>query len=205
MTRDISQSSAPENYKRCAPHRSPSDYAASTGAGASESVRAPTVARLTPLGKGREWSLTGMPAALHRKRQTTVASSSNDQYKIRKQDVDPEEARPFRTGNSLLGEGGYLGPKGRHELASLARTRGSWMLGICYSVCIYYYYYYYYYYLLTAIGLMPGGSVTKIGRTYKKWTYIARKQNIHLAKKQHISQNFTVQYKCNEQNIRYNK
>jgi hypothetical protein len=26
-----------------------------------------------------------------------------------------------------------------------------------------------YYYLLTAIGLMPGGSVTKIGRTYKKW------------------------------------
>jgi hypothetical protein len=30
--------------------------------------------------------------------------------------------------------------------------------------CIYYYYY------LTAIGLMPGGSVTKIGRTYKKWT-----------------------------------
>jgi hypothetical protein len=35
---------------------------------------------------------------------------------------------------------------------------------------------------------MPGGSVTKIGRTYKKWTYIARKQNIHLTKKQHISQ-----------------
>jgi hypothetical protein len=29
---------------------------------------------------------------------------------------------------------------------------------------------------LTAIGLMPGGSVTKIGCTYKKWTYIARKQ-----------------------------
>jgi hypothetical protein len=27
---------------------------------------------------------------------------------------------------------------------------------------------YYYYYLLTAIGLMPGGSVTKIGRTYNK-------------------------------------
>jgi hypothetical protein len=24
---------------------------------------------------------------------------------------------------------------------------------------------------------MPGGSVTKIGPTYKKWTYIARKQN----------------------------
>jgi hypothetical protein len=47
----------------------------------------------------------------------------------------------------------------------------------------------------------------------KKWTYIARKQNrhlttkqhIHLTKKQHISQNFTVQYKCNEQNTRYNK
>jgi hypothetical protein len=33
---------------------------------------------------------------------------------------------------------------------------------------------YYYYYLLTAIGLMPGGSVTKIGRKYKKWTYIAK-------------------------------
>jgi hypothetical protein len=61
-------------------------------------------------------------------------------------------------------------------------------------------------YLLTAIGLMPGGSVTKIGRTYKKWTYIERKQNIQLREKQHvqlikklhISQNFTVQYKCNE-------
>jgi hypothetical protein len=52
---------------------------------------------------------------------------------------------------------------------------------------------------------MPGGSVTKIGRTCKKWTYIARKQNIHLTKKQHISQNFTVQYKCKEQNIGYNK
>jgi hypothetical protein len=36
-------------------------------------------------------------------------------------------------------------------------------------------------------------------------TYIARKQNIHLTKKQHISQNFTVQYKCNEQNTRYKK
>jgi hypothetical protein len=45
---------------------------------------------------------------------------------------------------------------------------------------------FYYYYLLTAIGLMPGGSVTKIGRTNKKWTYIARKQNIHLTKKQHV-------------------
>jgi hypothetical protein len=63
----------------------------------------------------------------------------------------------------------------------------------------------YYYYLLTSIGLMPGGSVTKIGRTYKKWTYIARKQNIQLTKKQHISQNFTVQYKYNEQNTRYDK
>jgi uncharacterized protein YabE (DUF348 family) len=58
---------------------------------------------------------------------------------------------------------------------------------------------------------MPGGSVTKIGRTYKKWTYIARKQNIHLTKKQHVhltkkqhnSQHFTVQYKCNEQDTRY--
>jgi hypothetical protein len=30
---------------------------------------------------------------------------------------------------------------------------------------------------------MPGGSVTKIGRAYKKWTYIARKQNIHLKEK----------------------
>jgi hypothetical protein len=66
--------------------------------------------------------------------------------------------------------------------------------------------------LLTATGLMPGGSVTKIGRTYKKMDIIARKQNIrptkkqhvHLTKKQHISQNVTVQYKCNEQNTRYN-
>jgi hypothetical protein len=42
--------------------------------------------------------------------------------------------------------------------------------------------------LLTAIGLMPGGSVTKIGRTYKKWTYITRKQNIQvqLTTKQHV-------------------
>jgi Zn ribbon nucleic-acid-binding protein len=31
---------------------------------------------------------------------------------------------------------------------------------------------------------------------------IARKQNIQLTKNQHISQNFTVQYKCNEQNTR---
>jgi hypothetical protein len=31
---------------------------------------------------------------------------------------------------------------------------------------------------------MAGGSVTKIARTYKKWTYIARKQNIQLTKKQ---------------------
>jgi hypothetical protein len=31
--------------------------------------------------------------------------------------------------------------------------------------------------ILTAIGLMPGGSVTKIGPTYKKWTYIARKKH----------------------------
>jgi hypothetical protein len=56
----------------------------------------------------------------------------------------------------------------------------------------YYYYYYYYFFiffflcLLTAIGLMPVRSVTKIGRTYKIWTYIARKQNIHLTKKQHV-------------------
>jgi hypothetical protein len=42
---------------------------------------------------------------------------------------------------------------------------------------------------------MPSGSVTKIGHTYKKWTYIARKQNIQLTRKQHISQNVTVQYK----------
>jgi hypothetical protein len=33
---------------------------------------------------------------------------------------------------------------------------------------------------------MPGGSVTKIERTYKKWTYIARKQNIQLTKKQQV-------------------
>jgi hypothetical protein len=48
------------------------------------------------------------------------------------------------------------------------------------------------YYLLTAIGRMPGGSVTKIGRTYKKLTYISRTQNLHLTKRQHLSQNFTV-------------
>jgi hypothetical protein len=41
--------------------------------------------------------------------------------------------------------------------------------------------------ILTTTGLMPGGSVTKIGRTCKKLTYIARKQNIQLTKKQHIS------------------
>jgi hypothetical protein len=52
---------------------------------------------------------------------------------------------------------------------------------------------------------MAGGGVTKIGRTYKKLAYIARKQNIQLTKKQHISQNITVQYKYNEQNTRYNK
>jgi hypothetical protein len=52
---------------------------------------------------------------------------------------------------------------------------------------------------------MPGGTVAKIGRTDTKWTYIARKQNMNLTKKQHISQNFTVQYKYNEQNTRYNK
>jgi hypothetical protein len=33
---------------------------------------------------------------------------------------------------------------------------------------------------------MPGGSITKIGRTYKKRTYIARKQNMQLTKKQHV-------------------
>jgi hypothetical protein len=68
-------------------------------------------------------------------------------------------------------------------------------------------------YLLTAIGLMPGGSVTKIGRTYKKMD-IHSKETKHTShdkaartshEKQHISQNFTVQYKCNEQNTRYDK
>jgi hypothetical protein len=34
---------------------------------------------------------------------------------------------------------------------------------------------------------MPGGSVTKIGGIYKKWTYIGRKQNIQLTKKQHTT------------------
>jgi hypothetical protein len=45
----------------------------------------------------------------------------------------------------------------------------------------------------------------------QKWTYIARKQNLHLTTKQHVhltikehvSQNFTVQYKYNEQNTSY--
>jgi hypothetical protein len=40
----------------------------------------------------------------------------------------------------------------------------------------------FFYYLLTAIGLMPGGSVTKIGRTYKETqgneTYNSRKSSI---------------------------
>jgi hypothetical protein len=57
--------------------------------------------------------------------------------------------------------------------------------------------------ILTAIGLMPGGSVTKIGRAYKKWTYIARKKTYNSRKsstynsqkKQHISQNFTVAFR----------
>jgi hypothetical protein len=44
----------------------------------------------------------------------------------------------------------------------------------------------FYYYLLTAIGLLPGGIVTKIARTYKKWAYIARKQNIQLTKNQQV-------------------
>jgi hypothetical protein len=39
--------------------------------------------------------------------------------------------------------------------------------------------------ILTAIGLMPGGSVTKIGRTYKKWTYIARKTHEKAARTTH--------------------
>jgi hypothetical protein len=59
--------------------------------------------------------------------------------------------------------------------------------------------------LLTAIGLMPVAVLQENGRTYKKWTYITRKQNIHLTKKQHISQNFTVQYKYNDQNTKYNE
>jgi hypothetical protein len=66
--------------------------------------------------------------------------------------------------------------------------------------------------LLTVIGLMPGGSVTKIGRTYKRMDihsketnmHLTTKQHVHLTKKQHIS-HFTVQYKCNEQNTRYKK
>jgi hypothetical protein len=59
---------------------------------------------------------------------------------------------------------------------------------------------------------MPGGSVTKIGCTYKKWTYIARKQNIQLTKKQHvhltknsISHKISQYSTSNEQNTRYNK
>jgi hypothetical protein len=78
------------------------------------------------------------------------------------------------------------------ELSRLQRTA-------CLGIILFYFFFI----ILTAIGLMPGCSVTKIGRAYKKFTYIARKQNIQLTKKQHISQNFTVQYKCNEQNTRY--
>jgi hypothetical protein len=32
---------------------------------------------------------------------------------------------------------------------------------------------------------MPGGSVTRIGRTYKKWTYISRKNSISHKISQH--------------------
>jgi hypothetical protein len=59
--------------------------------------------------------------------------------------------------------------------------------------------------LLTAIGLMPVGSVIKkMDVQYiQEMDIRARKQNIHLTKKQHISQNFTEQYKYNERNISY--
>jgi hypothetical protein len=54
---------------------------------------------------------------------------------------------------------------------------------------------------------------------YKNWTYIkemdihskekiiqlTKNQHVQLTEKQHILPNFTVQYKCNEQNTRYNK
>jgi hypothetical protein len=45
--------------------------------------------------------------------------------------------------------------------------------------------YNYYYYYLTAIGLMPGGSVTKIGRTYKK-------MDIHSKETKHTSHEKTA-------------
>jgi hypothetical protein len=45
---------------------------------------------------------------------------------------------------------------------------------------------------------MPGDSITKKWTYIQKWTYIGRKQNIHLMKKQHISQNFTVQLQLTE-------
>jgi hypothetical protein len=49
------------------------------------------------------------------------------------------------------------------------------------------------YYITLDVEMSIRFSQTHVWRTYKKWTFIARKQNIHLTKKQHISQNFTVQ------------
>jgi hypothetical protein len=46
---------------------------------------------------------------------------------------------------------------------------------------------------------MPGGSVTKIGRTYEKWTYIAGKQNIHLTKNStYISRKNSIYHKISQ-------
>jgi hypothetical protein len=45
---------------------------------------------------------------------------------------------------------------------------------------------------------MPGGSVTEIGRTCKKWTYIARKQNI-ISRKSSISHKIS-QYSTSAKN-----
>jgi hypothetical protein len=45
---------------------------------------------------------------------------------------------------------------------------------------------------------MPGGSVTKIGRTYKKWTYIARKRNNSQKSSTHNSRKNSVSHKISQ-------
>jgi hypothetical protein len=52
-------------------------------------------------------------------------------------------------------------------------------------------YYYYYYDLLTAFGLLPGGSVTKIGHTYKEMD-IHSKETKH---RSHEKRAFTLLYR----------
>jgi hypothetical protein len=63
----------------------------------------------------------------------------------------------------------------------------------------YYYYYYYYYYLLTAIGLMPDGSVYK-GFTVNKEhsTPVSRKDATYMSRISQYNTNTVAQYKYSE-------